>query len=959
MCGGFGFGGSPRNRASPQFSRHLPVKLPVELLEAVPAQSPHNEVYDVNPRQGEEEAQRPQKQLQQQQQQQQQQYQQQEVVRHRPGGLDDGPIGGTIGGDDEIKNYRDDGAAEDNASGKRCSTSSVQYPPSCKRKRVVYTFPRLSPYSAVRLGADLEMAGNLTHQRHHPHHHHHHQEQSQEQEQQKRLNGPSHQRRDHHDQVAEHAEDAEVRSPASREDIVDDAYSPYRLRERPSPPPSSSSSPFSSSSCSPSSFSSSQTSRLSADEGAVVSVLREADVASIRERDSQDLINSLPDEVLCNIFAELDDPRDRSVCALVCMRWLMLQSHMRWECYRRGNRKRRGAGGGGGVGEGGHALSVREGPGPWKVRRAEGGVRRGEGGEDGDGEGAGDQRYASPPTSRRRPLVDNKKEGGRSRAGGNNGGGEEGAESDDGEEESNGASWMAGDLSRCLEGRKATDVRLAALALGLVGRGGLGSLVLRVPVSVSNVGISAVGSCCGALESLSLFECNDISDEGLAAVGRGCRLIEKLHLFKCSQIGNKGLQGIAQGCLFLRKLIVDTCPRIGDEALEKVGACSRNLFALTVSNCERVGDSGVEAVAGGCTSLRRLTLNNVGVGDNGLLALGARSSSLTKLTLVRMAKPTEKGLVALGTTQGLRGLRVIVIQGCVAMSNRVMEAVGVGCVELKRLCVDDCTALGSEGVQALVKNCKSLEALEFGHCPGISPVGFRALLQEDCRVQSLWITSCNGIRDRGLPATPSAPPASIRALKSLHISSCTLVGTACLATIGRQCPTLEHIELTSLPGVGDRGIAVIAEGCGKSLKSVVITACSRVTDGGAQAVLRNCGSRLIRLTLDGCPEVTDRTARMVAEKCCSLKDLDLSRTAITDEGVSAIANALEKGLETLSFAACPGLTSKCIPRLFPMFGQLWALNLRGCTGLTRQCLESVERKAWECAGPSCLFIDPY
>ncbi|GJR53774.1 hypothetical protein Tco_1404295 [Tanacetum coccineum] len=73
-----------------------------------------------------------------------------------------------------------------------------------------------------------------------------------------------------------------------------------------------------------------------------------------------------------------------------------------------------------------------------------------------------------------------------------------------------------GHLSRSLEGKKATDVRLAAIAVGAVSRGGLGKLSVRgnnVTRGVTNFGLKAIARGCPSLTDLSLWKQSSISDE--------------------------------------------------------------------------------------------------------------------------------------------------------------------------------------------------------------------------------------------------------------------------------------------------------------------------------------------------------------------------------------------------------------------------------------------------------------
>lgn len=56
------------------------------------------------------------------------------------------------------------------------------------------------------------------------------------------------------------------------------------------------------------------------------------------------------------------------------------------------------------------------------------------------------------------------------------------------------------------------------------------------------------------------------------------------------------------------------------------------------------------------------------------------------------------------------------------------------------------------------------------------------------------------------------------------------MGDPGLRAVGQYCKQLEDLNLRFCEGVSDDGIVGIAQGCGKSLKSLGIAACARVTD---------------------------------------------------------------------------------------------------------------------------------
>ena len=141
-----------------------------------------------------------------------------------------------------------------------------------------------------------------------------------------------------------------------------------------------------------------------------------------------------------------------------------------------------------------------------------------------------------------------------------------------------------GYLSRCLEGKKATDIRLAAIAVGTSSRGGLGKLSIRGSNSlrgVTNLGLSSIAHGCPSLKALTLWNVPYIGDDGLSEIAKGCNLLEKLDLCQCPTISNKALIAIAENCPNLTSLNIESCSKIGNEGLEAIGRLCPKLHSVS------------------------------------------------------------------------------------------------------------------------------------------------------------------------------------------------------------------------------------------------------------------------------------------------------------------------------------------------------------------------------------------
>ncbi|KAL2609041.1 hypothetical protein R1flu_027614 [Riccia fluitans] len=482
--------------------------------------------------------------------------------------------------------------------------------------------------------------------------------------------------------------------------------------------------------------------------------------------------------------------------------------------------------------------------------------------------------------------------------------------------------WAIGDLTRKLEGRKATDIRLACIAVGTAGRGGLGELVIKgghgLPFfkDVSDIGLTAIGMSCGALRRLSLWHCLSVGDEGLIAIGRGCRLLEKVHLLKCPGIGDAGLKTVAEGCPLLSNVNLDSCKRIGNEGLKSIGRSSSNLIALSISNCD-VGSEGIVAVVSGCRKLKKMKLERVNINDTGL-----------------------------EQSPCLQELRDLGISSCKGLSDRALQVIGESCKQLRVFSLLNCDAASDTGLKAMTKSCLALESLQIEGCSGITHIGLKAALaNRGGELKTLRLNNCSGVRDKGL--TSSDFLLTCNALKSLSITNCIGVGSVCLEMVGRSCPALEELDLTGLTGVSDRGLkALLEQGVGMQLRKLNLSGCVKVTDIGVYAVARQCKRKLRSLILEGCTRVTDGSLKLLATECQGIEDLDVSKCSVTDEGVEAMVSENGKALKSLSLAGCKLITDRSVYAIGNgvCSDSFWALNVKQCQGVSREALDEFETR---------------
>ncbi|XP_022851273.1 EIN3-binding F-box protein 1-like, partial [Olea europaea var. sylvestris] len=506
-----------------------------------------------------------------------------------------------------------------------------------------------------------------------------------------------------------------------------------------------------------------------------------------------------------------------------------------------------------------------------------------------------------------------------------------------------------GYLSRCLEGKKATDVRLAAIAVGTGSRGGLGKLSVRgaTPVQgVTNLGLNAIARGCPSLRALSLWNISSIDDEGLFEIANGCHLLEKLDLCQCPTITDKGLIAIAKNCPNLTSVTVESCLNIGNESLLALGRFCLNLKSIAVKNCPLVGDQGIANMFSSAGRvLTKVKLQALNITDVSLAVIGYYGHEVTDLALAGLQNVNERGFWAMGSGQGLQKLKSFAVTACRGVSDVGLESMGKGCPNLKQTCLRKCPLLSDKGLASFVKTAGSLESLQLEECHRITQFGVFGILGNSRKLKALVMANCLGIRDTEF----KFPSMSLcDSLRYLTIRNCPGFGNAGLAIVGRLCTKLLHLNLVGLHGITDEGLLSLVKNSDDSFTKVNLSGCVNLTDNVVLDIVKMHGSTLELLNLDGCRHITDASLVEIADNCSLLSELDVSECGITDSGIAALAGAAHLSLQILSLSGCSLVTDKGLASLGILCQTLVGLNIQHCHGISRGAVDLLVEQLWSC-----------
>ncbi|KAI3911804.1 hypothetical protein MKX01_038246 [Papaver californicum] len=506
-----------------------------------------------------------------------------------------------------------------------------------------------------------------------------------------------------------------------------------------------------------------------------------------------------------------------------------------------------------------------------------------------------------------------------------------------------------GYLTRCLEGKKATDNRLAAIAVGNASRGGLGKLMIRgnnTIRGVTDAGLSSIALGCPSLRVLSVWNVSTIGDEGVTEIANGCRMLETLDLCECPLISDKALIAIAENCHNLASLSLESCSRIGNDGLQAIARCCPKLQSITIKDCPLVGDQGISSLISSSQALMKLKLQNLNITDVSLAVVGHYGRNVTDLVLTGLQSVSERGFWVMGNAQGLQKLNMFAITSCRGITDLALEAVAKGCPNLKNLFLCKCSFVSDNGLVAFTKNSASIENLQLEECNRISQYGILAAISNcGLKLKALSLVRCMGIKDIVSELDFFTP---CKSLRSLSIRNCPGFGSISLAVVGRLCPQLQHIDLSGLSGVTDAGFLSVVENCEAGLVKVNLSGCMNITDASVTSLARLHGETLQLLNVGECSKVTDESLASIAVNCSMLKELDVSKCAITDFAIASLSCAKKLELQILSLSGCSQVSDKSLPYLADMGQTLVGLNLQYCNSISSSAIELLVERLWRC-----------
>lgn len=495
-------------------------------------------------------------------------------------------------------------------------------------------------------------------------------------------------------------------------------------------------------------------------------------------------------------------------------------------------------------------------------------------------------------------------------------------------------------------------------------------------LKVTDRGLQLIAKSVPDLRWLNLCECPGITDAGLQyffqgqqELGGGCKL-EMINLKGGTGISDAAVTAISHHCPHLTHLDLDHCKITNNAAATLAQYPLSKLSYLSFAFCVKLEDSGLaEMVKTRRFALQTIKLNGCNmISDAGIELLVNNMPSLTELHLAQIYRISNVCIAE--AFAKLPDLQVLDIRSCKGLTWDVFTSLPFDSA-LKQLFVKlDPAGRTTDDAQAVAVRRASKRAGMKSICSLVAPT-LQVLdiaesnmpeepLQElshvlSHRITKLDLASCGALTDDIMATiTPRIPHVTY-----LNLNGCFQLSSRTTCNIARHCTSLRELYLgkvgenrephileliQALPRLSKLDLSgniyltdiVLADISSKlpSLDYLNVSA-TKITDKGLRLVCENLVN-LSSLSMAGCLGITNDSLSWIAKHCRSLKELNIGRCSITDQGIISLAEGVAI-LRSLNFDDLSLITDAALQHLLRLQDSLVEISLKYCSKITPDC----------------------
>ena len=179
-------------------------------------------------------------------------------------------------------------------------------------------------------------------------------------------------------------------------------------------------------------------------------------------------------------------------------------------------------------------------------------------------------------------------------------------------------------------------------------------------------------------------------------------------------------------------------------------------------------------------------------------------------------------------------------------------------------------------------------------------------------------------------------------LKTLSLQGCRCVNESLLQVLCKYCPNLVRLDLSRCRQLDVVEEAAWLHNCAtlwKELTVLDLNACKDMSDFLVSRIADTL-PLVVDLSISGCKGINISTWQKLAKKVLSLKNLDISRSDMTDEILLKFSQIPELKLQGINLTACKHLTDNGVVSLIKYQTSLEVLKL-ACVDITNTTLASI------------------
>lgn len=492
----------------------------------------------------------------------------------------------------------------------------------------------------------------------------------------------------------------------------------------------------------------------------------------------------------------------------------------------------------------------------------------------------------------------------------------------------------------------------------------LESLNLSGCISVSDESLKLL-STIHTLQHFDISNCPAISDDGVKHLARGCRALTSLCLAHCKHVSDTSMQYLANRRPPLQPLTsldITGCSLISDQGLL---AYFSSLFAYDSIKQLKIGtnlltDVALMGLAPGskcCRTLELLSLQDMNAGDTAMSWIAQSCPNLVHLHLIRLQHSFDCAASSIGDLSQLSHLSIIDsthlsddalialfcstrppstlaqkllslnLSLCPNVTDRGIQAIGMGCVNLTSLTLKSVGKLSDEGLCAISMGCPLLQELDcssvgnssnpgvrnYYGVPRISDTSVRMLLTKAPQLRVLKLCGLAHFVGKSLRVLASGM-SGCTGLREISFAGCDRLSSAAISSILPNLPNLTILDLAGCVDICDDLLETIAmHQC--SLSHLNLFRAVKITDQGINVLVKSIGRFLEFLHLGACKLLSDDSLLSIAETCHKMQVLNLvGLHRISDIGVKAIAQSLGL-IHTLRVHGCPCVTKEFLQEI--------------------------------------------